>query len=205
MAVSLDLFGTLVETNRPTAPWDAVASELAARDVSVPDDWEAAYRSSHVTVDRGAEMSLVRHTRAALASRGVDAGADVVHAALLAAFDGPVTVQDGAPRAIEAAADTGPVGVLSNCSLPGLAERTLTRAGLGGFDAVVTSVDCGWRKPHDGAFEAVAAHLGVDVTDLIHVGDDPRTDGAAETAGATAVLTDDVPLSSVPSWLEERC
>ncbi|MEF8887586.1 MAG: HAD family hydrolase [Haloarculaceae archaeon] len=201
MAVSFDLFGTLVTQERPAEPWDAVAAELRARDVPVPEDWEAAYRTSHTDLEPGREQSLVTHVRAALASRGVDADRDVVRDALLDAFDGPVEVRSGAPEALAVARERGPVGVLSNCSLPGLVDRTLLRTELAP-ETVVTSVGCGWRKPHDRAFEAAADELGVDVEDLVHVGDDPRTDGGGRTAGVTVVLTDDVPLSAFPGWLE---
>jgi FMN phosphatase YigB (HAD superfamily) len=205
VAVSFDLFGTLVTADRPDEPWVAAADALRERGVAVPEGWEDAYRSSHVPVERGAELSLVDHTEAALASRGVDADHKTVREALLAAFDGPVAVRDGVADALRAALAAGPVGVLSNCSLPGLADRTLERAALPvRFDAVVTSVDCGWRKPHDRAFGAAAGALGVPAGDLVHVGDDPRADGGGRTAGVTVVLTEDVPLSSFPDWLEGR-
>lgn len=203
VAVSFDCFDTLVTADRPEEPWAAVAGELAARGVSVPADWEAAYRSRHVDASPLAELSLVEHARAALASRGVEVGRSTVADALVAAFDGPVGVRDGADDALRAAADAGPVGVCSNCSLPGLVERTLSRAGFAvEFDAVVASVDCGWRKPHDRAFERVAEGLGVSPSRLLHVGDDPRTDGGAETAGVTVLLTADVSLTEFPDWLE---
>lgn len=206
MAVSFDLFDTLVTADRPTEPWDAVAAHLQPRGVAVPDDWEELYRRSHVSVEPGRELSLVTHTHAALASRGIGVDTGTVAAALLDAFDGPVTVRDGADVALAAAAARGPVGILSNCSLPGLVDRTLQRASLPvEFDATVTSVGCGWRKPHDPAFEAAADALGVAVADLIHVGDDSRADGGARTTDATPVLTADVPLAEFPAWLEGEC
>ena len=205
VAVTFDLYGTLVTADRPAEPWTAVAAELDARDVSVPADWESAYRSTHVEADPLAEVSLVDHSVAALASRNVNANRETVRESLLAAFDGPVTIVDGADEALRSAAAVGPVGVLSNCSLPGLVEATLERAELRArFEAVVTSVDCGWRKPHDRAFEAGAAALGVTCDDLVHVGDDARTDGGGRTAGATVFLTSDVPLSELPSQLGAR-
>ncbi|WP_424000166.1 HAD family hydrolase [Haloarcula salina] len=208
MALSFDLFGTLVAADRPAAPWDAVADALAARSVRVPDDWEAAYRSSHRDYERGREAPLDEHVRLALASRGVDVSEATAREAVLAAFDSPVTVRDGAVEALDAAAECGPVGLCSNCSVPGLVERTLDRAGLGraadrDFDAVVVSVDCGWRKPHPEIFEATADALSVPLADLVHVGDDARTDGGAGRAGARSILLADQTLSDLAADLRE--
>lgn len=203
MAVSFDCFGTLVTADRPAEPWTAVARELGHRDVPIPDDWEAAYRTSHIDVPPLAEVSLVDHVEAALSSYGIEPERETITDALLAAFDGPVTVRDGADEAVHAAARCGPVGICSNCSLPGLVDRTVERAGLSeAFDAVVTSVSCGWRKPHDRAFESFAEAVDAAPADLLHVGDDPRTDGGARTSGVTVVLIDDVPLPEFPEWLE---
>jgi HAD superfamily hydrolase (TIGR01549 family) len=205
MATSFDLFGTLVSTERPDAPWAAVADELAMRDITVPADGEAAYRETHRSCQPGREISLVVHTIETLRSRGIQASRDTVHEALLAAFDGPVEQRTGAPEALAAAADAGSIGILSNCSLPGLVEQTLERAAFDvSFDAVVTSVACGWRKPHDGAFRAVANALGVEPVELFHVGDDRRADGGGRSCGVSVVLTEDVPLAAFPEWLERH-
>ena len=97
------------------------------------------------------------------------------------------------------------VGVCSNCSVPELVGRTLVRADLRGrFDTVVTSVGCGWRKPDRRAFEAVAAGLGVEADALVHVGDDPETDGGIEAAGGRFVDVADAPLSNLDGRLESE-
>lgn len=208
VAVSFDVFGTLVEADRPTEPWAAVADSLSDRGVAVPDDWEAAYRSSHRDYKRGREAPLDEHVRLALASRDVTVTTDTAREAVLDAFDGPVSRRDGAAAALEAANQRGPVAVCSNCSVPGLVERTLTRTGLGperggGPHAVVTSVGCGWRKPHAAIFEATADALDVPLASLVHVGDDARTDGGADRAGARSVLLEDCPLGAVAARLRE--
>lgn len=205
MAVTFDLFGTLVSVDRPSEPAAAVADELRARGVAVPADWSAAYREQHVAVPPGGEVSLPEHVSAALRSRGVAATEEVVDEAVSVAFEPVVTTRPGAEMAVQAARERGPVGILSNVSVRGLAERTLAESALDPslFDAVVTSVGCGFRKPDRGAFEAAAAALGVPVSDLIHVGDDPETDGGAEAVGATFVDVADVPLSAIPEWLAE--
>jgi len=206
VAVSFDLFGTLVAVDRPADPAAAVASELWARGVAVPDDWANAYRERHVDAPAGAEVPLPAHVAAALRSREVDPSGNVVRRAVVAAFDPEVRTLEGAADAVAAAADRGPAGVLSNSSVPGLVRRTLIRADVDRdhLDAVVTSAGCGWRKPDRRAFEAAARALDVDLADLVHVGDDRRSDGGAEDAGATAVLVEDVPLTEFPDWLEGR-
>jgi FMN phosphatase YigB (HAD superfamily) len=201
VAVSFDLFGTLVAVDRPADPAAAVGRELEALGVALPADWPAAYRTPQVEAPDGAEVSLLEHVRAAL-----DGASDerTVRRALLRAFDTEVRTRTGAGRAVAAAAERGPVGVLSNCSVPGLVPRTLDRSALdpGRFDAVVASVDVGWRKPHRRAFEAVAERLGVPLGDLLHVGDDPVADGGATDAGARAVLLASVPLADLPEHLQ---
>jgi len=192
VAVSLDLFGTLVEADRPADPARTIARELEERGVSVPDDWADAYREVHVDAPDGAEVPLPAHVAAALADRGVEAPNNAARRAVVAAFDPEVLAREGARDLVEAAADWGPVAVCSNCAVPELARRALIRADLPRpFDAVVTSVGCGWRKPHPRIFETVADRLETTPAELVHVGDDPRTDAGIVTLGGTAVLVGD--------------
>jgi FMN phosphatase YigB (HAD superfamily) len=195
---TFDLFGTLVAAERPDDPAAAVADALAERDVHVPEDWTAAYREPHEEVQRGAERPLPVHVADALESRGVDAPRDVVREATLTAFDRRVKRRDGALDAIDAASERGSIGVLSNCSVPGLVERALARADLDtAFDAVVPSVDCGWRKPDERAFAAVADALDATPDSLVHVGDDPATDRGVEALGGRAVLVTETSLADL--------
>jgi FMN phosphatase YigB (HAD superfamily) len=203
VAVSFDLFGTLVHVDRSEDPGSAVADELAARDVRVPADWEQAYRESHIDAPAGAEVPLPAHVAAALRSRGVEASGNAARRAVVAAFDPDVERCEGAERAVAAAREHGPVGVLSNTSVPELARRCLIRADLGdAFDVVVTSIGCGWRKPDARAFDAVTNRLGVSMADLVHVGDDPDTDGGVAAAGGRFVDVGETPLASFPAWLD---
>ncbi|WP_129114615.1 HAD family hydrolase [Halegenticoccus tardaugens] len=206
MAVSFDLFGTLVAVEYPADPAAAVASELDARGVAVPDDWGDAYREVHVDAPEGAEVPLPAHVSAALASRGRAAPDNAARRAVVSAFDPDVRTRDGASEAVAAAAERGPVGLLSNCSVPELVARTLVRSDLDrdAFDAVTTSVACGWRKPDRRAFEVLADALGSTADETIHVGDDPETDGGIERLGGRFVDVRDVPLPAFPAWLEVR-
>ena len=202
MTVSFDLFGTLVDCDTPEDPAAAVASELRERGVDVPADFGDAYREVHIDAPEGAEVPLPAHVSAALSSRGVDAPNNASRRAVVAAFDPEVTRREGANEAIAAAREYGPVGVCSNCSVPELARRTLIRADLHeAFDVVVTSVGCGWRKPDRRAFETVARRLDCAVESLVHVGDDPATDGGIEAAGGQFLDVRDAPLSDLESRL----
>jgi FMN phosphatase YigB (HAD superfamily) len=204
VALSFDLFGTLVTVPRPADPGAAVARELRERGVAVPDDWATAYGEQHVDAPAGGEVPLPAHVAAALDSRGSSAERNAVRRAVVAAFDPDVETRDGAAAAIEAAAVRGPVGVLSNCSVPELPRRALVRADVprDTIDAVVTSAGCGWRKPDPRAFETLADRLGVEPTALVHVGDDPRTDGGVTDVGGRFVSVETVSLRDFPAHLE---
>jgi FMN phosphatase YigB (HAD superfamily) len=207
VAVSFDLFDTLVTVDRPSDPAAAVGRELAERGVSVPADWAQAYRERHWRIPPTAERPLAEHVEAALTSRGVHAPTETVSDAVLAAFTGrSVRTRDGAHDALAEVTRRCPVGVCPNCSVCGLVDRVLVESTLDGelLDAAVTSVDCGWRKPDHRAFVAVADALGVAVTDLVHVGDDPATDGGVTDAGGEYVDVNEVALSDLPDVLEGR-
>lgn len=72
--------------------------------------------------------------------RPADPGAAVARE-LRSAFEGDIETRDGVRQAVTVASRGGPVGVLSNCSVPGVVERSLKRSDipLGRLDAVVSS------------------------------------------------------------------
>ncbi|GGJ11653.1 HAD family hydrolase [Halobellus salinus] len=203
MVVTFDLFGTLVDADRPESPAAAVEAALSARGIAVPADWTVAFREAHIDAPGGAAVPLPAHVAAALRSRGVDAPGNAARRAVVAAFDPDVRTRAGAVDAVAAAASRGPVGLLSNCSVPELVARTLIRSDLGreAFDATVTSVGCGWRKPHPKAFEAVAEGLGVGADAITHIGDNPAADGGIADLGGTFVDVDDAGLETVAERL----
>lgn len=209
--VSFDLFGTLVEIVAPHDPVTSIASELERRGIDVPDDWEDALSELHVDAAPTQEIPLPEHVTATLDSRGFDTnGSETRHRieeAVLAAFDVDIRRRPGALEAVDAAKMHGPVGILSNCSVPGLARRTLEQTGIdnASLNATVTSIQLGWRKPDRRAFLGVARELGIEIEELLHVGDDHRTDGAAEEFGAKAFMIDERSLPEIAAVLRERC
>lgn len=204
VAIAFDLFGTLVAAKRPDDPAGAVAEKLRERGVSVPDNWVDTYSEPHIDAPTGAEVPLPAHVSAALASRGVDTPHNAARRAVVAAFDPTVKTRTGARAAVDAARKYGPVGLLSNCSVPELVGRTLIRSELSRdeFDAVVSSVACGWRKPDARAFETIATQLGVSTAQLIYVGDTAAVDGGIEDCGGRFIDVADCPLSALPARLE---
>lgn len=205
MTVSFDLFGTLVETPSSIEPASTVAAELDGRDIDVPADWAAAYTEPHSTVPQDRERSLAAHVRRTLASRGVSADSELVEQAVCAAFETAVETRPGAGNAVAAAQTVGPIAICSNCSVPGLVERTLERSAIdhSQFDTIVTSVDCGWRKPHPRVFEMVAERTGTVPESLLHVGDDHETDGGVTSVGGRAVFVDETPLDVLAERFRE--
>ena len=204
-AVVFDLFGTLVAVDDTPEPAAAIADELAARGVAVPDDWAAAYTEPHIDASKGAEVPLPAHVAAALSSRGVDVAETTTRHAVIDAFEPTIETATGAVEAVAAASEAGLVGLLSNCAVPELVGKTLRRAALdsSSFDTIVTSIDCGWRKPDRRAFETVADRLGVAVADLVVVGDTPATDGGITDCGGRFVDVASTSLTDLPTQLRE--
>lgn len=204
--VSLDLFGTLVTVKKPSDPATVIARELDSRGIDVPADWSEAYREPHLDVKEGAELSIPDHVTAALVSRDESVVCQeiqpTVEAAVSAAFEVEAEPRPGAKRAIEELPERQPVAVLSNCAVPGLAEHALDSAGIDptAFEAVVTSVGCGWRKPDSRAFAAVADELGIKIESLLHIGDDSQTDGGITAAGGSSCIVGDGTLAA---WEEQ--
>lgn len=208
-AVSFDLFGTLVTVESAPAPDEAVAAALRERDIAVPEDWADRYRTTHIDAEPLQELPLHEHVIAALRSAGADAETldeVAVADAVRAAFHTPIETRPGAVEAVTGLAEQVPVGVLSNSSVEGLVERTLQRSDIPveTFDTVLSSVAIGWRKPHERAFERVASDLGVATESLLHVGDDPRTDGAAPRTGAGALIVPESGPLDLASRLESE-
>ena len=64
------------------------------------------------------------------------------------------------------------LGVLTNTHAVQLVLDHLTAMGeMASLDAVVTSVELGWRKPHPSTYRAALAALGTTAADTVFVGD----------------------------------
>lgn len=82
------------------------------------------------------------------------------------------------------------VGVVTNTIFPGsFLWSNLMRLGIAGYvDALVTSVDAGYAKPHPAPYEKVLADLRLEPADAIFVGDRLDTDIAGARAAGIVPL-----------------
>jgi len=70
-------------------------------------------------------------------------------------------------------------------------QHDLDRAGISGlFDALLTSVEVGVRKPEPDGYLALAAHLGVAPQEMLYVGNEPKDVIGACRAGLAAAFLD---------------
>jgi putative hydrolase of the HAD superfamily len=92
------------------------------------------------------------------------------------------------------------LAVVTNTHQPDLVPNHLAAMGLRDrFDAVITSVEVGWRKPHPKIFRAVLDAVGIEAQAAVFVGDSYQPDFAGpERAGITAFLIDPLHRTPVP-------
>jgi len=84
------------------------------------------------------------------------------------------------------------LGVVSNFMNSGSVEELLDRHGIAHhFDFVITSINVGWRKPHENIYNAGIEMAGCEPNEILFVGDDFECDyvGPREM-GMNAVLLD---------------
>ncbi|MEV0386009.1 HAD family hydrolase [Nonomuraea sp. NPDC050643] len=92
------------------------------------------------------------------------------------------------------------LAVVTNTHLPALVPGHLAAMGLlSAFDAVVTSVEVGWRKPHPKIYAKALGELGIEASAAVFVGDTygPDFEGP-ERCGMAAYLIDPHRRAPVP-------
>lgn len=92
------------------------------------------------------------------------------------------------------------LAVVTNTHHADLVPQHLEAMGLlSTFDAVITSVEVGWRKPHPAIYATTLDTLGIEASDAMFVGDTYRPDFLGpEQAGITAFLIDPHRRAAVP-------
>jgi putative hydrolase of the HAD superfamily len=87
-----------------------------------------------------------------------------------------------------------PTGILTDVpyGMPrAFVQRDLDGAGISGyFDALLTSVEVGVRKPETAGYLALASRLGIAPQEMLYVGNEPKDVIGASRAGVVAVFLD---------------
>ncbi|MFK3982276.1 HAD family hydrolase [Micromonospora sp. NPDC050397] len=93
------------------------------------------------------------------------------------------------------------LAVVTNTHQPDLVPDHLDAMGLlPHFDAVITSVEVGWRKPHPTIYDTALRTLGIDASAAVFVGDSYGPDWLGpERAGMTSFLIDPGRHADVPA------
>jgi len=179
-----------------------VATELAKRDVTVPDDWADAYAEPHVDAPDGAEVPLPAHVSPRARGCGVDYEHNAARRAVVAAFDQPSKPNQERSRAVDAARERGRWrSVRTAASGVGRADARQIRLRARRFRRDRDERRLWLAQARPEIFELTADELGVAPADLIHVGDDPEADGGIEAVGGTALVLEERSLADVPARL----
>ncbi|WP_170159938.1 HAD family hydrolase [Frondihabitans australicus] len=208
----LDFFGTLVDYDPSRVPTTTPTTETFCREhgIEVSADaavatWDAAFGDldaetavsmreySMAEVGRVAFRTLLgREPAEALAVAGAEAYLDDWGRGILAI--------EGMGEALDRLGSDARLVIVSNTHASDLVQRTLRGLGVDGLvDAVVTSLDVGWRKPHPAIYEAALAAAGVDRSECLFVGDSKTNDyDGPRAAGIASMLVAPSSVVGVP-------
>jgi putative hydrolase of the HAD superfamily len=119
-------------------------------------------------------------------------------ASYVAEWNAGVRYLDGVPELLKDLSAHYRLAVVTNTHQPDLVPDHLAAMGVRElFEAVVTSVEVGWRKPHPRIFAATLRQLGIDAAAAAFVGDNHVPDYLGpERAGIASYLID--PTGSAP-------
>lgn len=103
-----------------------------------------------------------------------------------------VTYPTGSAQTVRDLASRLSLAVVTNTHWPDLVPRHLAAMGLTQWiEAVVTSVEVGWRKSHPAIYAEALRRLGIDAASAVFVGDNFTADYLGpQTVGITAFLID---------------
>ena len=182
-----------------------------------PDELDRVYAESGREADRWWREEhrgyrAEERIRWALARFGVERplGCALVDELVLAVDEAlvrhPAPLLPGAADAVRVLADRMPLAILSDTGFASGAaqDRLLELDGLLEYFPVrLYSCDVGHAKPHREIFRRAAAALALPPNEIIHIGNDERTDvGGALSAGFRAIRVDIITTGPTPSAAE---
>jgi putative hydrolase of the HAD superfamily len=211
--VLLDFFGTLVGYSAAGNEQGYHATHALARSLGARADYpdflqtwagESAGLDQRSAAD-DSEYSMDEVAAAVLARLlGRDPSADQA-AALAGSFirewNRGVSYPPGIRDVVAELAGRFRLAVVSNTNQAGLVPGHLAAMGIDGYlDAVVTSVEVGWRKPHPAIYAAALGRLGISAASAAFAGDTYEADYAGPVeAGMAAFLIDPERRHDIPA------
>jgi putative hydrolase of the HAD superfamily len=207
-AILFDFFGTLVSYSASRVDQGyprcheflrAHGSTLSYRDFLTEID------SCFVEFDRRSdiddhEFSMGQVASAFLARASIDGDPAEFERRYLAEWSAGVVVPPALASLLTALRETHRLAVVSNTHSSTMVPELLAGAGMAElFDAVVLSVDVGWRKPHPRMYAAALEAMRVPAAEAIFVGDSYLADYAGPSAvGIAALLIDPARSADIP-------
>jgi putative hydrolase of the HAD superfamily len=202
--VLFDFFGTLVTYSPSRTEQGYGRSHALVRDLGADLDYAGfldLWTSTCVAFDRASADDHREHSMHELAGAfltralGRPPAADARHAfvaAYLAEWNTGVVYLPGLDRLLADLSGRHRLAVVTNTHHARLVPDHLAAMGLAGaFQAVVTSVEVGWRKPHPAIYAAALDATGADRARTVFVGDTYEADYRGPTRfGLRALLID---------------
>lgn len=188
--------------------------QAVGHDIS-EQDFAAVYRAAHDEAETwwrdGRAYTTHQRIRWMLASLEVERPDDCEHVARAiqaidqALVDHPPPLFSGAADTVARLSSTYTLGIISDTGFgSGNAQNlVLERDGLlDRFAATIYSMDVGHAKPRPEPFAAAVAALGVAPGDIIHIGDNERTDIRGALAAGLRAVRVDIARESGPTEAE---
>ncbi|MGH3294005.1 MAG: HAD family hydrolase [Trebonia sp.] len=210
--VLFDFFGTLV-TYAPNGPdHDFGRSHQLLRGMGSPlgyqgylAQWAAVGSRLDQEADRTGREYAMRELSAAFLRQALDrepaAGeADALAGAYLADWNACVSYVPGLPQMLAGLSGRYRLAIVSNTSDTELVPAHLDAMGARDyFDALILSVQVGWRKPHPQIYAAALDKLGIGPSEAVFVGDSYGPDYHGPTqAGIRSFLIDPARATEAP-------
>lgn len=139
--------------------------------------------------------------REALGRSPIPADAEALVATYLDEWNQGVRQIDGIPTLLRSLGGDHRLAIVTNTHDPRLVPQHLARMGITDcFDAVITSVEVGWRKPHHRIYQATLDRLRVDPAECTFIGDTRGADYIGpRSMGMRALLIDPHHQQAIPA------
>ncbi len=210
--ILFDFFGTLVDHSAAGDPLGFRGSHRYLLDLGADlgyDEFLAGWAGTYEEFDRASaldhrEFSMAdvggAYLRSVLGHDPTPAQLDGYLDRYLAEWNGAVRHLPGMPRFLAALRRDHRLAVVSNTHDDLLVPGHLDAMGVRDLmDAVVLSIEVGWRKPHPEIYATALRGLGIGPADAVFVGDTYRADfQGPERVGIRAYLIDPGGRAPVP-------